>query len=247
MSRHRCYRASTETCARSTDRSRAGVSASRSSPSRSSARLELDVLVGSRERPTGDEAEPRFGHSRALRMDEAELPDRRIHRLVVHELLDAMQRRLAPLAVELACLLAEEPVDVGIAAVHEGAAGDHEGLEADRRVAEGAADAVGEVLQLLLLVALEERRALERAEPGPDADRSEIVGYRLAHGGRRRFAPEVARVESVRVAGLGEQSLCQGGIVSVGRRLPEEVEALGDDAPRDSREAERDRVVHRLA
>src|SRR5215471_1323510 len=166
-----------------------------SGPSRSSARLELDVLVGSRERPTGDEAEPRLGHPRALRMNEAELPDRRVHHLVVHELLDAMQRRLAPLAVELGRLLAEEPVDVGIATVHEGAAGDHEGLEADRRVAEGAADAVGEVLQLLLLVALEERRPLERAESGPDADRSQVVGHRLAHGGGRRLAPEVTPVE----------------------------------------------------
>src|SRR5215471_65306 len=63
-----------------------------SGPSRSSARLQLDVLVGSRERPTGDEAEPRLGHPRALRMDEAELRDLRVHRLVVHELLDASRR-----------------------------------------------------------------------------------------------------------------------------------------------------------
>src|SRR4029453_418757 len=48
--------------------------------------------------------------------------DRREHRLVVDELLDAVQRCLAALAIELGALLAEEPVDVGIAAVHVGAA-----------------------------------------------------------------------------------------------------------------------------
>jgi len=38
----------------------------------------------------------------------------------VDELLDAMQRRLPALPVELGGLLAEEPVDVGIASVRRG-------------------------------------------------------------------------------------------------------------------------------
>src|SRR5499426_4697284 len=104
-----------------------------------SLRLELHVFVRAGERKASDEPEPRLFDARPEAAHRSELPDRGEHRLVVDELLDAVQRRLAPLAVELGRLLSEEPVDVGIATVHEGAAGDHEGLEADRRVAEGAA------------------------------------------------------------------------------------------------------------
>ena len=91
-------------------------------------------------------------------MDEAELPDRRVDGFVVHELLDPVERRLAPLPIELAGLLPDEPIDIGIAAIDVGATSGDEGLEADRRVPERAADAVDEVLQLLLLVRLEEAR-----------------------------------------------------------------------------------------
>src|SRR5207247_4760202 len=94
----------------------------------------------------------RLGHTRALRVNEAELPDRRVDRLLVNELLDPMEDRLASLPVELAGLLAKEPVDVGVAAVDERATSDDERLEADRRIPESAADAVEHVLQLLLLV-----------------------------------------------------------------------------------------------
>ncbi len=57
----------------------------------------------------------------------------------MHELLDPVQRRLAPLAVELGRLLRKSPSMSGIGAVDVGAAGDHEGLEPRGRVAEGAA------------------------------------------------------------------------------------------------------------
>ena len=59
--------------------------------------------------------------------------------LLVDELLDAVQERLALLAVQLARLLLEQPVDVGVAAVGVGAARDDEGLEPGGRVAERAA------------------------------------------------------------------------------------------------------------
>ena len=89
------------------------------------------------------------------------------HDLLVDQLLDAMEERLALLRVQLARLLPEEPVDVGVSAVGEGAARDRERLDPGGRVAEDAAQAVDDVLELLLLVRLEERRALERAEPAP--------------------------------------------------------------------------------
>lgn len=53
-----------------------------------------------------------------------------IHRLVVDELLDAMEDRFALLAVQLAGLLGEEPVDVRIASVGVAPARDGERLEA---------------------------------------------------------------------------------------------------------------------
>src|SRR5216117_2051181 len=45
--------------------------------------LQPQIFVGRGERPAGDEPETRFGHARALRVDEAELPDRRVDRLLV--------------------------------------------------------------------------------------------------------------------------------------------------------------------
>src|SRR5262245_51026126 len=101
---------------------------SSASASGASAALQLEILVGRGERPAGDEAEAGLCHARALGVDEAQLPDRRVHDLVVHHLLDALQRRLAPLAVELAGLLTKEPVDVGIAAVDVRPARHHEVL-----------------------------------------------------------------------------------------------------------------------
>src|SRR5262249_55880236 len=125
----------------------------------SSLGLQLHVFVGRRERPAGDDPEARLRDPGTGRVDETELPDRRVDGLVVHELLDPVEHRLAPLAVELAGLLPEESVDVGVAAVDVGTAGGHERFGANGRIAEGAADAVAEILQLFFLVALE--------EPGP--------------------------------------------------------------------------------
>ena len=49
-----------------------------------------------------------------------------------------MQDRLALLTIELTRLLPEEPVDVGIAAVDEGAASNDQGLDSGGRVTERA-------------------------------------------------------------------------------------------------------------
>src|SRR5204863_1063457 len=128
-----------------------------------------------RERPAGDEAETRLGHARTERVDEAELPDRRVHRLVVDELLDPVQRGFAAGAVERGGLLANEPVDVGVASIDVRSGADREHLEPRGRVAEGAADAVGQILQLLFLVGLEEGGTLDRPELHADADRLQLA------------------------------------------------------------------------
>src|SRR5262249_36102381 len=106
----------------------------------SSLGFQLHVLVGRGERPARDEAEARLGHAGTGRVDEAELPDRRVHGPLVDDLLDPVEHRLAPAAIELAGLLSEESVDLGIAAVDVGPAGGDEGLETDRCVAKRAAD-----------------------------------------------------------------------------------------------------------
>src|SRR5262249_19199750 len=195
--------------------------------------FQSDVLIGRGECPARDETEPRFGHTGAMRVDEAELPDGSVHGLLEHELLDAMQGRLAALAIELAGLLAEEPPEVGVAAVAVRSAAHREHLEPRRRVPEGAADAVGQILQLLFLIRLEEGGALEWTELHADADRLQIAHERLAHRRGRGLAPEISGVEAVGIAGLGQQALGERRIERVRRRLPEEVEARGNDAPGD--------------
>src|SRR6516225_599123 len=180
-------------------------------------------------------------------VDEAELPDGRIHGLLEDELLDPVQACLAALAIELSTLLAKQPVDVGIAAVDIRSAADREDLEPRGRVAEGAADAVGEILQLLLLVGLEERGALEWAELHADPDRLQIAHERLAHRRGRGLAPEISGVEAVGIARLSQELLGTRRIERVPRRLPEKVEARGNDAPGDPREPEREGLVDGLA
>src|SRR5262249_24067892 len=80
-----------------------------------------------------------------------------------------------------------------ISPVGVGTARGHERLEAGGRVAEGAAQAVDEGLQLLLLVGLEEGRALERPDPCAGPTRLQGAGQRLAPGGGRRRAPRGPR------------------------------------------------------
>src|SRR5262249_45733754 len=141
---------------------------------RGSLPLELHVLIRRRKRPARDEPEPGLRDAGALRVDEAQLPERRKDRLVVDELLNAMERCLAALSVQVDRLLAEQSVDVGIASVDVRPARNDEVLETARGVAERAAQTIDEIFQLLLLVALEERRPLERTDLHADARRLEI-------------------------------------------------------------------------
>src|SRR5262245_29540135 len=126
-----------------------------------------------------DQTKSRFPPSGAGAIDERLLPKRRVDCSRVNELLDLVQRRFAPSAVEFGRLLLEQRVDVGIAAVHIGAALRHEGFEARGGVAEGGARALDDVFEALLPIALEEGCPFERPELGPDAHVLEVVEYRL--------------------------------------------------------------------
>src|SRR5919197_4748853 len=146
---------------------------------------DLHVLVRRGVRVAGDQAEPRLLDPWADAVQERELPDRDEDLLLVHELLDLHEDRLALLPVELRGLLAEEPVDVRVAAVDVRAAGHHEGFEPRGRVAERSAGPVREVLVLLLRPLLEEGRALYRAQLRANPDVPEVVENRLLHVGVR--------------------------------------------------------------
>src|SRR5947209_4277376 len=205
--------------------------------------LELDVLVRGGIGVAADEAEPALLHARPHAVQEGELPDGREHDLVVDELLDAMQGRLAALSVQLGRLLLEEPVDVRIAAVGVRAPGDHERLETGGGIAECSARALDDVLQLLLCVLLEECRALDGAKPGPDPHGLEVVDPALGEIAVGDVAIVVPGVEAVGIAGVREELLGAGWIVAGGGRLPEELEGARDDAAVDPGKADRKSVV----
>src|SRR5262245_26501733 len=195
-----------------------------------SLRLELHVFIRAGEWKPGDEPEPGLLHARSEAAHRRELPDRREHRLVVYELLEAMQGGLAAFAVELGRLLAKEPVDVRVASVHVGTARHHERLEPGRRVAERGARAEHEVLERLLDLALVVRCALERPKLQAKADGLQIVGHRLGDARVYGVAGEVARVESVGIARLREELLGPRPVERDGWRLPEELEVRRDEA-----------------
>src|SRR3989442_3216316 len=195
--------------------------------------LQLHVFVGCRERVAGDEADAGLVDTRAHAVQPGVQPDGRDHRLVVNELLDPVQHRLAPLGVELGGLLPEEPVDVRVAAGDVGTAGGHERLDAGGRVAEGAAAALDQPLELLLGPAPEEGHPFDRPQPHPDPDRVEIVDDGLADVGDGGVAEVVAGVEAVGIAGLGQELAGPRRIASEPGRLPVELETAGDEAPVD--------------
>src|SRR4029434_2054908 len=112
--------------------------------------FEFHILVRRRVDVASDESDPRLLHPGPHAIQGGVLPDRRDHHLLVQELLDAVQDRLALLRIELACLLPKEPVDVGIAAVNVGAASNHQGLESRGRVSGGDGVSLDETSVLLL-------------------------------------------------------------------------------------------------
>src|SRR5207245_2786123 len=146
-----------------------------------------DLLVRIRERVAGDHAERRLLDTWPDSGQERGLEDRREHHTLVHELLDAMQHRLPPLRVDLHGLLAEEAVDVRVAAVGADAARDDEGFDPGRRVAGRRAALPHEVPEALFLVGLVECRALERPElcaPWRGSPRGGRAGRPRATSGR---------------------------------------------------------------
>src|SRR5262245_10724795 len=166
--------------------------------------LEPHILVRRRIRIAADQAEPGVLHPGPDAAQDGRLPERREHGLLVHELLDAVERRLAPLAIELPGLLAKESVDIGIAPVDVHAAGRHEGLDAGGGVAEQRAVGVHEVLEFLFGKRFHEGGPLERSDLQAETNAAQIVDDGL--GARERHvAVEVTGVEAARIAGLGQQ------------------------------------------
>src|SRR5256712_13416509 len=208
--------------------------------------LQLYLLVPRREDVAGDESDPRFLHPRSQAVHAGVQPDRRDHHLVVDELLDAVQGRLAPLRVQLVRLFLEEPIDVGIAPVGVRAAADQKGLDPGGRVTESAAAALDEAAGLLFGPPPEIGCPLEGPELDPNAGGVEVVDHGLAEVRHRRVAEVIARVEAVGIAGLGEELLRPGGVIRVPGRLPVELEAGGNNAPDELGESQDLGLVYRL-
>src|SRR6266849_8688118 len=158
-----------------------------------------------------------------------------------------MEHRLTTLAIELGYLLAEEPVDVWVAAIHIGATPGHERLEPGRRTAERGARAQNEVLERLLDLSLVVRRPLERPKPHANAGGLKIVDHGFGDARVHGVASEVPGVESVGISRIREELLGAGQIVGDGRRLPEELEVRRDHAVGHSRKPERFGLIDRLA
>src|SRR5437867_871078 len=210
-------------------------------------RRQLYILVRGRVGVARNQPKAGLGHAGAVPVEEAQLPDRREHGLVVHELLELVEDHLAALGVQLGRLLAEEAFDVRVTAIAVEAVGRHEGLDPSRGVASGSAPALDEVSELLVLELAEERRPLERTHLRGDPDHAEVVHDGLDHrcvGVVDRIFPGV---EAIGVAGLGEELLRLRRIVRPERWLPGELEAVRNDARGDPREAERLRLVDGLA
>src|SRR6185436_1583036 len=138
--------------------------------------------------------------------------------LVVQQLLDAMQRLLPLLPIEDRPLLAYEALDVGIAAVHVGAACGDEPFDARGRRTVRSAAALDDVLELFLRVLLEEAGSLERAQPRADADGPEVVDDGLGDIAVGGVAGVVTGVEALGEAGLGQELLGLRGVVGGRRR-----------------------------
>src|SRR6516165_3430673 len=94
------------------------------------------ILVRRRVDMARNQTESGFPHPGADAIDGGLLPKRREDRALVDELLDPVQRRFAPRAIELARLLLEQRVDVRIVAVDIGAALHNEGFKPRGSVAE---------------------------------------------------------------------------------------------------------------
>src|ERR1051325_911123 len=97
--------------------------------------LQLQVFERRRVEMARNQSEAGLRHARTDAIEERHLEEREVEHLVVHELLDLVERRFALLAVHHAALLVEQAVDVRMAAVREHALALHERLDARGGVA----------------------------------------------------------------------------------------------------------------
>src|SRR5262245_54200951 len=155
-----------------------------------------------------------------------------------------MQERFALGPVDLPRLTTKQLFDLRKRARGEDPAADHEGLEPGRRVSPGSVEPHDHALELLLAPGGEQRGPLQRSDASANADRSEITGERLTHRVERRIRIEVAGIESIREAGLGQEVFGLGGIVGWRFEREREFEAPRDDRAGRSRETEGLGLVH---
>src|SRR5205807_3829720 len=137
--------------------------------------FEPELLVWRRRRHVGDEPNRRLRDAGPERADAGLLPQWRVHDLLVNELLDPVEDRLALAAVHFARELSHQPFDVGIGPVREGTGRRHVGVEPGRRVPEGGAAALDDGPEPFVLVLLDEGRALQWTDGRADARRAEVV------------------------------------------------------------------------
>src|SRR6516162_8931073 len=182
-------------------------------------------------------------------VEKAELPDRREHHLLVDELLHLSEDRTALFLVEFVGLLRIERVDVGVAAIGEGAALDGERGHPGRRIAERAARAADRPAAVLLAgVRGDKPGALDRLQCSADAHCLEIVDADLADVGVGRVDVERPRVEAARVAGGGQEFFGLVRVVHGWWRLPKILERVGHQGVvGDLAIAEKQSLTHPLA
>src|SRR5262245_22903056 len=195
---------------------------------------ELQVLVRRGVRMIRDEPETGLFHARSNRVQEAELPERREHDALVGQTLDLVEQRLATLGIEFPRLLHEEIFHVRVATPGVEAFLDVVVLDTCRGVAHAAGAGLEEPGDLLVLPLRQESGTLHRTHLGADADRRQVVRDGLGHAPVRAVARIVPRVESVRIAGLGQELLRLRHVVRICRDRQRVLVGRGNDAARDA-------------
>src|SRR6516165_4805069 len=97
-----------------------------------------DILIGRRVWEARDQTEPGFPDPRSDAVDEGQLPDRRVDRALVNNLLHLVEDRLALCAVQLARLLLIKFIEVRVAAINKCAALDDVRFKTCRGIPESA-------------------------------------------------------------------------------------------------------------
>jgi hypothetical protein len=154
---------------------------------------------------SSDQSEPRLVNPGPLATEESQLPDRRVDRILIHELLHTMQNLRSIRQIGLGNLTVEQFIDVGIAAIDIATALDYEGLHPHGGIAERSAASLDYVAELPLGISFEEGCPFERSQFGANADLSQIVQRGLSHIGVGRVAVVVAGVKPIRISCLRQQ------------------------------------------